>query len=94
MAPQITAEPPASAMRGCAVRSRRMRSPGRQWAAKEIWLHIVPEGRKTAASLPSSSQVIRWSSVVVGSSPFCSSPTSAAHMNWRISREGRLAVSL
>ena len=43
---------PASLVMMCAVSCARISSPGRQCVAIATWLHIVPEGRKTAASLP------------------------------------------
>jgi hypothetical protein len=55
---------------------------------------MVPEGRNTAASLPRSSATISWRWFTVGSSPFCSSPTSASHMNRRMAGVGRVTVSL
>ena len=59
-----------------------------------ISLHMVPEGRKTAAAFPRSSATISCRWVTVGSSPFCSSPTSASHMNRRMAGVGRVTVSL
>src|ERR1051325_8700945 len=79
---------------GCAVRCASISSPGRQCTRSAISLHMVPEGRNSAASLPSSSATASWSSLTVGSSPFCSSPTSASHMKRRISRVGFVTVSL
>ena len=50
------AGPPASKPTGCEVRSRIASSPpGRMWSRKAISLHIVPLGRKSPASCPSSS---------------------------------------
>ena len=94
MTPASTAGPPASEFNGWAVRSNSTSSPGRQCSLMAIWLHIVPDGRNTAASLPSSSAVISCSKLTVGSSPFCSSPTSASHIKRRISAVGLVIVSL
>ena len=58
-----------------------------------ISLHIVPEGRNTAASSPSSSATRAHSAFTVGSSNFCSSPTSASAIARRISGVGRVCVS-
>ena len=69
-------------------------SPGRVWVRYAISLHMVPDGRNSAASLPSSSATIEQSSRTVGSSLRCSSPTSAFAMASRIAREGRVWVSL
>ena len=58
-----------------------------------ISLHIVPLGRKTAASWPSSAATRSSSAVVVGSWRSCSSPTSAAAMAARIAGVGWVWVS-
>ena len=63
------------------------------WTRIAISLHIVPEGRNTAASWPRSAATRSSSSVVVGSSRFCSSPTSAAAIAARIPLLGRVWVS-
>ena len=53
IAPAKAAGPPASAMIGCDVRCRIASSPpGRMCSRNAISLHIVPDGRKTAASMP------------------------------------------
>gem|GEM_PF-5520374 len=90
----ITAGPPASEVRGWAVWSRMISSPAPQWTANAISLHIVPEGRKTAVSWPSRPATISWRRLVVGSSNFCSSPTSASTIAWRIAGDGLVRVSL
>ena len=94
MAPTSAAGPPASYSSGCASSWNRISSPGRQCTAKATWLHIVPDGRNSAASLPSSSATIAWRRLTVGSSRFCSSPTSASAMARRIAGVGRVTVSL
>ena len=86
--------PPLSKWIGCAVWCAMTSSPGRACTRSEISLHIVPDGRKTAASLPSSSATISQSRLTEGSSIFCSSPTSASHMKRRMSAVGRVTVSL
>ena len=58
-----------------------------------ISLHIVPDGRKTAASIPSSDATREHSSVTCGSSKRCSSPTSASAMALRMAEDGRVCVS-
>jgi hypothetical protein len=63
------------------------------WSRKAIALHIVPLGRKTAASWPSSSATRSHSALTVGSAKDCSSPTSAEAMARRISGVGRVWVS-
>src|SRR5437016_2539595 len=55
---------------------------------------MVPDGRKTAASLPSRSATRACNALVVGSSAFCSSPTSASAIALRMAAEGRVDVSL
>src|SRR5690606_31146744 len=59
-----------------------------------IWLAMVPEGVKTAASLPVSSAKRASRRATVGSSPNPSSPTSASAMARRISGVGLVTVSL
>ncbi len=94
IAPLIAAAPPTSALIGWASRCRYISSPsGRMWRRTAIWLHIEPEGRKTAASLPSSSATSSQSALTVGSRPRCSSPTSAFAIAWRIASSGRVWVS-
>ena len=90
----MTAGPAASEVRGWAVSSRMISSPALQCTANAISLHIVPEGRNTAASCPSRAATMSCSRLVVGSSNFCSSPTSASAIAWRIAGEGLVTVSL
>ena len=93
-APEIAAGPPASAMIGCEVRCSTTSSPpGPMWSRNAIALHIVPLGRKTAASWPSRSATRSHSAVTVGSSKRCSSPTSASAMARRMAGDGRVCVS-
>ena len=81
-------------MIGCDVRCRITSSPpGRMCSRNAISLHIVPLGRKTAASMPSSSATREQSSVTCGSSKRCSSPTSASAMAVRMAEVGRVCVS-
>jgi hypothetical protein len=58
-----------------------------------IALHIVPLGRNTAASKPSSSATRSQSALTVGSANDCSSPTSAFAIASRIAGVGRVWVS-
>ncbi len=58
-----------------------------------IWLHIVPLGRNTAASLPRKAAMRSHSAQIVGSRPACSSPTSAAIIAAFIAGLGRVCVS-
>ena len=74
-------------------RSQTTSSPGRQCTAMAISLHMVPEGRNSAASMPSSSATRSHSASVVGHSSWRSSPTSASSIDSRIARVGRVCVS-
>ncbi len=94
MTPELAAGPPVSALMMWAVRSAITSSPSRQWTRMAIWLAMVPLGRKTASSLPRSSQTRSRSRLTVGSSIFCSSPTSASAMAFRMPGEGLVLVSL
>src|SRR5438132_815573 len=60
---------------------------------RAIWFAIVPVGTHTAASLPSSAATRSCSVLTVGSSPYTSSPTSAAAIAARIPAVGRVTVS-
>jgi hypothetical protein len=93
-APESCAGPPASAISGCVSRPRKSCSPpGRTCSRIAISLHIVPLGRKTAASWPSSSATRSSSAIVVGSCLSCSSPTSAAAIAARMAAVGCVWVS-
>src|SRR5690606_11000550 len=94
MTPARRPGPPASEVYGCAQRSSTILSPGLVWTLIPIALHIVPDGRKRAASFPVSSATISCRRLTVGSSRSCSSPTGASAMARRISGDGRVAVSL
>ena len=69
-------------------------SPAEQWTRMEISLHIVPEGRNTADSLPRRSATISHRRFTLGSSRRCSSPTGARAIASRMARVGRVWVSL
>src|SRR6056297_2942536 len=56
-------------------------------------LPMVPEGTKSAASLPNIEAARSSSSLTLGSSPATSSPTSARIMDSRIAGVGRVTVS-
>ena len=58
--------------------------PGRMCSRKAITLHIVPVGRNSPASWPSSSATRSCRAITVGSAKRCSSPTSAAAIASRI----------
>src|SRR3954447_20279447 len=93
-APETAAGAPPSKRSGCVSRPSRISSPpGRMCRRIAISLHIVPEGRKTAASWPSSAATRSSSAMTVGSSRRCSSPTSARAIASRISGVGRVWVS-
>ena len=92
--PESAAGAPTSKCRAWLVSWRMISSPGWVWVRYAISLHMVPEGRNSAASLPSRSATMEQSSRTVGSSLRCSSPTSAFAMTSRIAREGRVCVSL
>src|SRR5918996_4997593 len=77
----------------CVRSSATRRLPGRLSTRSAIWFAIVAVGRNSAASWPRSSAARAWSSLTVGSSRSCSSPTSAAAIAARSSALGRLAVS-
>src|SRR5579864_2538071 len=94
MTPESSAGPPASALTICAVRSMTTSSPGLVWTLTAISLAIVADGRYQACSLPSSAATRSCSAFTDGSSSFCSSPTGARSMNWRIPSDGLVAVSL
>src|SRR5438067_13703784 len=73
--------------------SARITDPGRVCARSATWFAIVAVGRKTAASWPSSSAMRRWSSLTVGSSRTCSSPTSALAIAASMAGVGFVTVS-
>ena len=75
------------------ARSATSTSPGRVCSLSAIWFAIVAVGTKSAASWPSSAAARSCSAFTVGSSRFCSSPTSAAAIAARIPSVGRVAVS-
>ena len=62
-------------------------------ASVAVTLHMVPEGMNTAASLPSRSATRSHRRLTVGSSPICSSPTSALAIASRIAGVGLVCVS-
>src|SRR4051812_3299167 len=80
-------------MRTCVRSSATTLQPGRLSTRSAAWLAIVAVGKKSAASCPSSSAARRCSSLTVGSSRSCSSPTSAAAIAARIPGDGFVAVS-
>src|ERR1700733_891555 len=92
-APAIAAGAPPSLDMMCEDSCARISSPGRQCVAIATWLHIVPDGRNTAASLPSSAALRSHSAHTVGSEPNCSSPTSASIIASFMARVGLVCVS-
>jgi hypothetical protein len=60
----------------------------------QIWLPIVPDGTKSAASRRKSAATRSCRRLTVGSSPSTSSPTSACAIARRMSAHGRVTVSL
>ncbi len=78
----------------CAWAWRKTSSPRPVSARTAAWLHMVPDGKYSAASLPRSSAACSCRARTVGSSPSTSSPTSASSIAARISGEGRVTVSL
>src|SRR5680860_611182 len=55
---------------------------------------MTPEATKSAASFPRSAATRSWRRLMVGSSTYTSSPTSASAMARRMPAEGRVTVSL
>jgi hypothetical protein len=90
--PSAACAPPSRAMM-CAVSCAKISSPGRQCTNVAATLHMVPDGMKTAASFPKRSETRSHSRLTLGSSPICSSPTSARAMASRIAGVGRVWVS-
>src|SRR2546421_12994877 len=68
--------------------------PRPTWVSTAIALPIVPLGTKRAASFPARSAANSCRRLIVGSSPYTSSPTSARYIAAFISGEGRVTVSL
>ena len=75
--PEWTAGPPDSYTMMCEFSSASSSWPGSVSTRSAIWFAIVAVGRKTASSWPSSTAARCSSSSTVGSSRFCSSPTTA-----------------
>src|SRR5438309_10981087 len=67
--------------------------PGSVNSRRASWLPMVPDGTNSAASFPTRSAKASWRALIVGSSPYTSSPTSASAMALRISGVGRVTVS-
>jgi hypothetical protein len=65
-----------------------------QWDMSAHKLLCVPEGMKSAASLPNMLAMRACKASTVGSSPNTSSPTGAACMASRMAGVGRVTVSL
>ena len=93
ISPACTAGPPSSAIRMCDSSSAINSSPGSPRTRRAISFAIVAVGTKTESSWPRISAVRRSSSLTVGSSRICSSPTSAFAIASRIACVGFVAVS-
>src|SRR5205809_1751078 len=91
--PAWTAGPPSSESRMCAFSSAISSSPGSERVRRAISFAIVAVGTKTDSSWPSKSATRRSSSLTVGSSRRCSSPTSAFAIASRMPRLGCVFVS-
>src|SRR5262249_60419047 len=77
----------------CAFSSAISSSPGSESVRRATSFAIVAVGTKTASSWPSSSATRRSSTLTVGSSRRCSSPTSAFAIASRIPGDGCVFVS-
>ena len=91
--PALAAAPPASCQAACDSTEVTTSSPGRVKVRKATWLAMVPLGNHSAASLPSMSATRACRRLVLGSSPYWSSPTSAAAIAARMAGVGRVTVS-
>ncbi len=91
--PALAAAPPSSCQAACDSRQATTSSPGRVSVRSATWLASVPVGSHSAASLPSSSAQRACSRLVLGSSPYWSSPTGAAAMAARMAAVGWVTVS-
>src|SRR5262249_18372306 len=92
--PECTARPPVSELRMWQRASQMTASPGRVCRRHAMALAMVAEGRKMLASLPSNAATCACKALVVGSSPRCSSPTTAWAMACRMPGVGCVTVSL
>ncbi len=77
----------------CEFSSASSSWPGSVSTRRAIWFAIVAVGRNTASSWPRSAAARCSSSSTVGSSRFCSSPTTAFAIAWRMPGDGWLSVS-
>src|SRR5205823_3046660 len=84
---------PTSYVTTCASASQSSSSPGGTSSCTAIWLAIEPVGANRAASCPNIRATRSSSALTVGSSPYTSSPTSAAAIAARIPAVGRVTVS-
>src|SRR5689334_15568400 len=91
--PALAAEAPVSCQTAWLSRLTITSSPGRVRTRSATWFAIVPLGSQSAASLPSRRATRSCSALMVGSSPYWSSPTGAAAMAARIPGVGRVTVS-
>ena len=91
--PENTAVVAISQSRMCERDSQITSCPGFVSSRMAIWFPIVPVGTNSPASRPKISAARFSSRLTVGSSPYTSSPTSAAAIAARISGVGRVTVS-
>src|SRR5262245_6169970 len=92
--PECTARPPVSELRMWQRASQMIASPGRVCRRQAMALAMVAEGRKMLAALPSNAATCTCKALVVGSSPRCSSPTTAWAIACRMPGVGWVTVSL
>ena len=90
---RVDGRPPSSEMKTWQFSSPISSSPSSVCRRIAIWFAIVAVGRKIASSWPSRRAARSSSSLTVGSSRFCSSPTAAAAIAARMPAVGRVAVS-
>src|ERR1019366_4841939 len=92
--PENAAVIPISQSSTCARASHTTSCPCCVCSRIATWFPIVPVGTYSAASRPNTSAPRASSRFTVGSSPYTSSPTSAAAIAARIFAVGRVTVSL
>src|SRR5919201_4512022 len=91
--PPIAAAAPISYVTTWASASQSSSSPGGTLSCTAIWFAIEPVGVNSAASCPNSAATSACNALTVGSSPYTSSPTSAAAIAARMAGVGLVTVS-
>ena len=91
--PASAAAPPASCQTAWLSRLTMTSSPGRVRARSAAWFAIVPVGSQSAASLPNSPATCSCRRLMVGSSPYWSSPDLGAGHGLPHPGDGRVTVS-